>query len=53
MTENHTSRQRLTISISKEVLAWIDTQVKEGAYYNRSHAIEKTLIEKMKGKEKV
>jgi len=43
-------RQRLTISISKEVLKWIDEQVKEGQFYNRSHAIEKTLLEKMKQK---
>jgi len=49
-TETNMPRQRLTISISKDVLEWIDQQVKDGSYYNRSHAIEKCLIEKMKEK---
>jgi Arc/MetJ-type ribon-helix-helix transcriptional regulator len=48
--ENELPRQRLTISLSKEVLEWIDQQIKEGAFYNRSHAIEKCLLEKMKEK---
>jgi Arc/MetJ-type ribon-helix-helix transcriptional regulator len=47
-TDENMPRQRLTISISKDVIAWIDKKIEDGVYYNRSHAIEKALIEKMK-----
>lgn len=49
-TEENMPRQRITISISKEALEWIDQQIQKGEYYNRSHAFEKCLLEKMKEK---
>jgi Arc/MetJ-type ribon-helix-helix transcriptional regulator len=47
-SDENMPRQRLTISISTEVIKWIDKEIQEGTYYNRSHAIERCLLEKMK-----
>jgi len=39
-------KQRVTISISKEVLEWVDGQIEKRIYKDRSHAIEKLLYDK-------
>jgi len=49
MLENM-AKARVTISISKDVLEWIDKQVKDRTFKDRSHAIEKLIYDKMKEK---
>ena len=41
---------RVTISISKDVLEWIDKQVENRTFKDRSHAIEKLIYDCMKEK---
>ncbi|MBU0756586.1 MAG: ribbon-helix-helix domain-containing protein [Nanoarchaeota archaeon] len=33
-------KERITISVDKEILEWIDSKVKDRIFANRSHAIE-------------
>jgi metal-responsive CopG/Arc/MetJ family transcriptional regulator len=47
--ENDMPKARITISISKDVLEWLDKQVAERTFKDRSHAIEKIVYDKMKG----
>jgi len=47
MLENM-AKARVTISISKDVLEWIDKQVEDRIFKDRSHAIEKLIYDKMK-----
>ena len=47
-SENEMPKQRVTISISKDVLEWIDNQVQNRIFKDRSHAIEKLIYDKMK-----
>jgi|YelNatPaOPRAMG01_1025707.scaffolds.fasta_scaffold27407_2 metal-responsive CopG/Arc/MetJ family transcriptional regulator len=44
--ENEMPKQRITISISKECLEWIDKQIEKRIYKDRSHAIEKLIYDK-------
>jgi Arc/MetJ-type ribon-helix-helix transcriptional regulator len=39
-------KHRVTISISKEVLEWIDRQVENRTFKDRSHAVEKLIYDK-------
>lgn len=48
--KNEMPKQRVTISISKDVLEWIDRQVKNRNFKDRSHAIEKMIYDKMQEK---
>ena len=41
---------RITVSLSKDIVAWIDKQVEERTFKDRSHAIEKLIYDKMKEK---
>jgi len=43
-------KQRVTISISKDILEWIDKQVQDRTFKDRSHAIEKLIYDRMKEK---
>jgi metal-responsive CopG/Arc/MetJ family transcriptional regulator len=43
-------RQRISVTLPKECIQWLDEQVNARKYYNRSHAIECVIIEKMKGR---
>lgn len=45
-------RQRISVTLPKECIQWLDEQVNARKYYNRSHAIECGIIEKMKGRQK-
>lgn len=38
-------KQRITITIRKELLEWIDDKVKDLTYASRTHAIEKAVAE--------
>lgn len=33
-------KQKITITVNKEILKWIDSQIKEYKFRNRSHAFE-------------
>lgn len=44
------SKEQISITLDKEIVQWLDEQVKKKAYANRSHAIEKIVWDK---KEKV
>ncbi len=33
-------KDRITITIDKELLSWVDKKIKEKVFANRSHAIE-------------
>jgi metal-responsive CopG/Arc/MetJ family transcriptional regulator len=50
MIENNMPKQRVTISISKDVLEWIDKQVENRTFKDRSHAIEKMIYDRMQEK---
>lgn len=41
-------RERLSITLPRECLQWIDKKVEARTYANRSHAIEVLILEKMK-----
>jgi Arc/MetJ-type ribon-helix-helix transcriptional regulator len=43
-------RQRISVTLPKECVDWLDQQVKARRYYNRSHALEGLILEKMKRK---
>jgi len=49
--ENEMAKQRVTISMSKEVLEWLDSQVEKRIYKDRSHAVEKLIYDRMEKKE--
>jgi len=40
------------VTIRKDLMKWVDEKVKQGKYYNRTHALEQGLME-MKRKETV
>jgi metal-responsive CopG/Arc/MetJ family transcriptional regulator len=42
------AKVRISISIPKEALDWIDSMVEKRIYANRSHAIEVLVIERMR-----
>ena len=44
-------RERISITLPRECIEWLDRQVKARKYYNRSHAIECLILEKMGKKE--
>lgn len=41
-------RERLSLTLPKECIDWLDRQVDSRKYHNRSHAIEVLILEKMK-----
>jgi len=41
-------RERVSITLPKELVEWIDKKVKERVFHNRSHAIEVLILEAMK-----
>lgn len=47
MNEHMPPKKRVTISLSQEILEWVDSQVEERTYKDRSHAIEKIIYDKM------
>jgi len=50
---NEMPKHRVTISISKEVLEWIDRQVENRTFKDRSHAVEKLIYDKMMEKKEL
>jgi metal-responsive CopG/Arc/MetJ family transcriptional regulator len=51
MNENM-PKARVTISISKDVLEWLDKQVEDRTFKDRSHAIEKIVYDLMQQKKR-
>jgi metal-responsive CopG/Arc/MetJ family transcriptional regulator len=39
--------ERITITIEKELLAWIDKKIEDKTFANRSHALEYLIKRKM------
>lgn len=42
-------RDRVSITLPKECLTWLDKKIRSRTYANRSHAIEVLILEAMKG----
>lgn len=38
------AKQRLQVTVRKDLVQWMDTKIKTGEYASRSHAIERALI---------
>ena len=41
-------RQRVSVTLPRDCVQWIDKKVKARVYGNRSHAIEVLILDKMK-----
>ena len=41
------SRKRITVTLPKDCLEWLDEQVKSRVYHNRSHAVEVVILKAM------
>ena len=46
--EGNMPRERVSITLPKECVDWVDEKVKSRVYSNRSHAIEVIILEFMK-----
>jgi len=46
------ARERLSITLPKECVEWLDKQVEARKYFSRSHAIEVLILEAMKTEKK-
>jgi metal-responsive CopG/Arc/MetJ family transcriptional regulator len=47
---NEDKKERITISIDRELLVWLDQKVQERIFANRSHGFEFLLSRSMNGK---
>jgi len=45
-------RERVSITLPKECIAWLDKKIDSRVYANRSHAIEVLILEAMKQEKK-
>jgi metal-responsive CopG/Arc/MetJ family transcriptional regulator len=45
-------RERVSITLPKECLIWIDRKIEARTYANRSHALEVLILEAMKNEKK-
>ena len=48
--QKSTMKERITITVDKDLLKWIDNQVDDKVFANRSHAIEFLIKRKMEEK---
>jgi metal-responsive CopG/Arc/MetJ family transcriptional regulator len=46
-------RERVSITLPKECIVWLDKKVEVRTYANRSHAIEVLILDAMKQEKKV
>ena len=44
-------RDRVSITLPKECIEWVDRKVEARTYHNRSHALEVLILEKMSKEE--
>lgn len=47
--ETEMVRERVSITLPRSCIEWLDGQVEARIYHNRSHAIEVLILDKMKG----
>ena len=45
-------KERITVTIDKELLAWLDEKVSSKVFANRSHGFEFLIAEKVRGETK-
>jgi metal-responsive CopG/Arc/MetJ family transcriptional regulator len=45
-------RERVSITLPKECIAWLDKKIESRTYANRSHAIEVLILEAMRNEKK-
>jgi len=45
-------RERVSITLPRQCLSWIDQKIETRTYANRSHAIEVLILEAMKNEKK-
>jgi Arc/MetJ-type ribon-helix-helix transcriptional regulator len=45
-------RERLSLTLPKECVQWLDKQVEARKYFSRSHAMEVLILEAMKSEKK-
>jgi Arc/MetJ-type ribon-helix-helix transcriptional regulator len=45
-------RERLSLTLPKECVQWLDKQVEARKYFSRSHAMEVLILEAMKNEKK-
>jgi metal-responsive CopG/Arc/MetJ family transcriptional regulator len=45
-------KERITVTIDKELLDWLDEKVKDKTFANRSHGLEYLIKRKMTGEDK-
>ena len=48
MTQVVMAKVRISVTLPKEIVEWIDRKVRERVYANRSHAIEVIVLEKIR-----
>jgi len=48
--ENEMPRKRVSITLPQNCIGWIDQQVENRIYHNRSHAIEVLILKEMQEK---
>ena len=41
-------KERITITVDRELLKWVDGKIKERIFANRSHGLERLIAEKIK-----
>jgi len=46
------AKERISITLPKPCLDWLDKQIEARTYANRSHAIEVFILEKMRAEQK-
>ena len=44
-------KERITITVDKELLEWLDKNISNKVFANRSHALEFLIVQKMKDEE--
>ena len=42
------AKERITVTLDKELLAWLDMKVEEHVFANRSHGLEYLIAEKIR-----
>ena len=45
-------KERITITIDKELLKWLDEKVNEKIFANRSHGLEFLIMQEKRGKKR-
>jgi len=45
-------RERVSITLPKECISWLDRKIESRVYANRSHALEVLILEAMKQEKK-